>query len=101
MATGFHQIKLNEKSTPLTGFVTPEGHYEYIKLPYGLANALVVYQRIISNTLRSYIDSGRALVYIDDVLLPSNTIEEGLRTLHDVLPLLRQVFLLILKKLNF
>ncbi|RVE41316.1 hypothetical protein evm_014030 [Chilo suppressalis] len=60
MATGFHQILMDEDSIPLTGFVTPEGHYEYLKMPYGLANAPVVYQRIISKTLRQHLD-GRGL----------------------------------------
>lgn len=33
MATGFHQIKMDNDSIPLTGFVTPEGHFEYLKMP--------------------------------------------------------------------
>ncbi|CAH2087421.1 unnamed protein product [Euphydryas editha] len=64
MVTGFHQISLSEDSIPKTAFVTPEGHYEYLKMPYGLANAPVVYQRIISETLKTFIESGRALVYM-------------------------------------
>lgn len=102
MATGFHQIKLDSESVHRTGFVTPEGHWEYIKMPYGLANSPVVYQRIISNTLRSYIDAGRACVYIDDVLLPSDTIEEGLQTLREVLGTLTKAgFSINLKKCKF
>ncbi|CAH2098432.1 unnamed protein product [Euphydryas editha] len=31
MATGFHQIPLDQDSVPLTGFVTQEGHYQYLK----------------------------------------------------------------------
>lgn len=85
MLTGFHQIKLSEDSIPRTAFVTPEGHFEYLKMPYGLANAPVVYQRIISDTLRPFIDSGKALVYIDDVLLLSDTVTEGLSLLDSVL----------------
>lgn len=102
MATGFHQIPLNDESIPLTGFVTPEGHYEYLKMPYGLANAPVVYQRIISNTLRHHMESGKVLVYIDDVLILSDTVDEGLNTLRDVLETLTNAgFSINLKKCSF
>ncbi|XP_047026313.1 uncharacterized protein LOC124634698 [Helicoverpa zea] len=39
MATGFHQIPLKEECIHLTGFVTPEEHFEYVKMPFGLANS--------------------------------------------------------------
>lgn len=102
MATGFHQIPLQEDAIPKTGFVTPEGHYEYVKMPYGLANAPVVYQKIISNTLRSFIESGEILVYIDDILILSNTVEEGLSRLRKVLKTLTEAgFSINLRKCSF
>jgi hypothetical protein len=102
MATGFHQIKLDEESVPLTGFVTPEGHFEYVKMPYGLANAPIVYQRLISHTLRKFIDEGKVLVYIDDCLIIHESIEEGLRTLNEVLATLTKAgFSINLKKCSF
>lgn len=102
MATGFHQISLEEESIPLTGFVTPEGHYEYVKMPYGLANAPIVYQRIISNTLSEFIESGKVLVYIDDCLILSNTVQEGLDTLKAVLEkLTKSGFSINLRKCSF
>ncbi|KAL0811097.1 hypothetical protein ABMA28_010365 [Loxostege sticticalis] len=102
MATGFHQIPMDSDSVHCTGFVTPEGHYEYLKMPYGLANAPVVYQRIISDTLRPFIESGRALVYVDDVLIPSQTKSEGLQTLREVLQTLSTAgFSINLKKCCF
>lgn len=85
MATGFHQIKIRDDCVHYTGFVTPEGHYEYLKMPYGLTNSPIVYQRIINNTLREFIDSGHVLVYIDDVLLLSNTVKDGILLLERVL----------------
>lgn len=102
MATGFHQIPMDKDSVPLTGFVTPEGHFEYLKMPYGLANAPVVYQRIITKTLRHLIDSGKVLVYIDDVLIMSETTDEGLTILHEVLSTLTNAgFSINLKKCSF
>lgn len=102
MATGFHQIRLHDESVPLTGFVTTEGHYEYLKMPYGLANAPIVYQRIISTTLRDFITSGKVLVYIDDCLTLSDTIDEGLQILKEVLATLTGAgFSINLKKCSF
>lgn len=91
MATGFHQvpIRAGNDSISKTAFVTPEGHYEYLKMPYGLANAPIVYRRIIIKTLKS-IDFGRVLAYIDDVLILSNTIDEGLQYLREVLTKLKK-----------
>lgn len=102
MATGFHQIPLKEECTHLTGFVTPEDHFEYIKMPYGLANSPTVYQRIINDTLRDLINEGNVLVYVDDVLLLSNTVDEGIRLLHRVLKTLTQAgFSVNLRKCSF
>ncbi|CAK1599037.1 unnamed protein product [Parnassius mnemosyne] len=101
MATGFHQIPL-EKESVVTGFVTPERHYEYLKMPYGLANSPIVYQRIITKTLREFIEPGDILVYIDDVLILSKTIKQGLDLLRDVLTTLTQAgFSINLKKCSF
>lgn len=103
MATGFHQVPLkDDDSISKTAFVTPEGHFEYLKMPYGLANAPIVYQRIITKTLKPLIDSGRVLTYIDDVLVLSNTVDEGLETLREVLQTLADAgFSVNIKKCTF
>lgn len=102
MATGFHQIPMDDESIHKTAFVTPEGHYEYLKMPYGLANAPVVYQRIISKTLQELIEPGWTLVYIDDVLILSDSIEEGFVRLRKALEVLTKAgFSINLKKCTF
>lgn len=102
MATGFHQIPLDEQSVHKTAFVTPEGHFEYLRMPYGLTNSPIVYQRIINNTLRKHIESGNVLVYVDDVLIMSNSVEEGISTLRQVLETLTQAgFSINLRKCTF
>lgn len=103
MATGFHQVPLkDEDSIAKTAFVTPEGHFEYLKMPYGLAHAPIVYQRVISKTLKPFIDSGRVLTYIDDVLILANTVQKGIDTLREVLTVLTSAgFSINLKKCTF
>lgn len=103
MATGFHQVPMkDDDSISKTAFVTPESQFEYLKMPYGLANAPVVYQRIISKTLKALIDTGRVLTYIDDVLILSDTVDDGLTMLRQVLTTLTAAgFSINLKKCAF
>ncbi|XP_076545712.1 uncharacterized protein LOC143305557 [Osmia lignaria lignaria] len=84
MTSGFYQISIAEDSIEKTAFVTPDGHYEFLRMPFGLANAPAVFQRAI-NTALGTLRNKIALVYIDDVLIPSRTIEEGLKYLEIVL----------------
>ncbi|XP_048487713.1 uncharacterized protein LOC125491002 [Plutella xylostella] len=103
MASGFHQVPMkDDESISKTAFVTPENHFEYLKMPYGLTNAPVVYQKIISKTLKSLIDTGKVLTYIDDVLIMSESIDEGLELLRQVLETLSAAgFSINLKKCVF
>lgn len=102
MASGFHQIPIDEDSIHKTGFVTPESHYEWLKMPYGLCNSPTVYQRIINNTLRKFIETGSVLVYIDDVLILSMSIVEGISLLHEVLKTLTEAgFSINIRKCSF
>lgn len=102
MATGFYQIPIDAESVHKTGFVTPEGHYEFLKMPFGLANAPVVFQRIITNTLRSFIDTGKVLVYTDDILILSQTTDEGIETLRQVMLVLTSAgFSINIRKCKF
>ncbi|XP_015435727.1 PREDICTED: uncharacterized protein LOC107191251 [Dufourea novaeangliae] len=101
MASGFYQIPIAEDSIEKTAFVTPDGHYEFLRMPFGLANAPAVFQRAINNALGNLRNS-IALVYLDDVLIPSKTIEEGLDRLEQVLQALDTAgFSLNMKKCLF
>lgn len=98
---GFHQIAVESKSIPKTAFVTPDGHYEFLKMPFGLVNAPAVFQRAINNTLGN-LRFSQVLVYMDDLLLPSTSADEGLKLLDTVLQILNQSgFKLKLKKCSF
>lgn len=53
MASGFHQISIHPDSVQRTAFVTLDGQYEYLAMPFGLRNAPSVYQRCINNALNN------------------------------------------------
>lgn len=88
MASGYYQVPLSENSKHLTAFVTPDGHYEFNRMPFGLANAPAVFQKLIHKILgpKRY-DS--VLAYMDDLLIPTKCIDEGFVKLEEVLNLLR------------
>lgn len=101
MLSGFHQLSIDPESVPKTAFVTPEGHYEFLRMPFGLANAPAAFQRAINKALGKLKDNV-ALVYMDDILVPSISIEEGLESLEKVLGALQEAgFSLNLKKCHF
>ncbi|BES94514.1 Hypothetical Protein NTJ_07326 [Nesidiocoris tenuis] len=101
MASGFHQIPIAEDSILKSAFVTPDGHYEYLRMPFGLANAPAVFQHAVNKALGPLRHSV-AVVYLDDILIPSKTVEEGLLNLTKVLQALDSAgFSLNMKKCKF
>lgn len=86
---GYHQIKMAADSIPFTAFITPEGKYEYVKVPFGLASSPFVFQRTVNEILGT-LRFDKVLVYLDDVLIPSKTMEEGIQLLQKVLNLFQK-----------
>lgn len=85
LKSGFHHIKIAESSTQYTSFVTPEGQYEYVRMPFGLKNGPSVFQRYINRILKPFVDTGKVMVYMDDILIASTDIDEHLTLLSEVL----------------
>lgn len=68
VAEAYHQIAMEDKDIPLTGFSTYEGHYEYLKMPFGLVNAPSTFQRFMNVTL-SGLTGELCMVYLDDIIV--------------------------------
>ena len=50
---GYHQIPLDEPSIPKTAFNSPFGKYEYMEVPFGLAQAPAYFQELMTGILRT------------------------------------------------
>jgi len=101
MASGFYQIPVHEDSIERTAFVTPEGQYEFLTMPFGLKNAPSVFQRAIMKALGALAYT-YAIVYIDDVLIIAESKEDVLVRLQIVLETLSKVgFSFIVTKCSF
>ncbi|XP_064210819.1 uncharacterized protein LOC135265341 [Tribolium castaneum] len=88
LAQGYHQVPMHSDSIHKTAFVTPDGHYEYLRVPFGLANSPAVFQRIINQMLGN-MRHDQVLAYMDDLLIPSVDVATGLELLRKVLELIR------------
>lgn len=86
--SGYHHIKINSKSIDKTAFVTPDGLYEYLRVPFGLANAPSVFMRIIQKLVK-LVGSDEIITFMDDMLLSTSSISGGLKLLQKVLVQLR------------
>ena len=81
-ASAYWSIPINEADREKTSFITLRGQYEFNVMPFGLCNAQATYQRAIDSTLK---DVPNSLPYIDDTLTFSNSFDEHLRHLSQVL----------------
>lgn len=92
MAAGFHQIPVSKNSIEKTAFVTPDGLYEYLAMPFGLSNAVSVYQRCINRALEPLLYGPNPIcpVYVDDVLTKCKDFSEGLSRIERILMTLQE-----------
>ena len=97
MLRGFLQIPLSHSSRKYTAFSTDIGHYNYVRMPFGLRSSPITFVRLINTIFHGML--GKDLfAYLDDLIICSNTLEEHLIKLGKVLSKLREVNLKL--KLN-
>lgn len=82
---GFFHVPIDESSCKYTAFIVPDGHYEFLKVPFGLCNSPAIFQKYINAIFRKLISEGIMLTYLDDLIVPSHTEKEGLERLRKVL----------------
>ncbi|KAK3570971.1 hypothetical protein QTP86_031258 [Hemibagrus guttatus] len=95
LRSAYNLIRIREGEEWKTAFITPTSHYEYLVMPYGLANAPSVFQDFIHEVLREFLHRC-VLVYIDDILIYSRSLAEHHQHVAEVLGRLRE-FQLFLK----
>jgi hypothetical protein len=101
LAKGFHQIEVHPDDRHKTAFSTRTGHYEFNRMPFGLKNSPSSFQRLINHVLRDYINK-ICVVYLDDILIFSSSIDEHLVSIQKILQKLRESNLKIqIDKCNF
>ena len=89
MASGYFQIAIKPEHKEKTAFSCHRGHFQFIKMPFGLNNAPATYQRCIDIILTG-LKGIDCLVYLDDIICFSVTIEEHARKLSAIFDRLNQ-----------
>lgn len=83
LASGFHQIEVNKPDIPKTAFSVENGHYQFLRMPFGLRNSPSTFQRVMDHIM-SGIQNERCLVYMDDIIVYSSTLDEHFKRLTEV-----------------
>jgi len=89
LLSGFYQVRIEDASIPKTAFNTRHGKYEFLVMPFGLTNAPATFQALMNSVLQPYLDEF-VVVYLDDIVIFSNSDEDHAKHLALVLDRLRE-----------
>ena len=89
MQSGFWQIEVHPDSKEKTAFITPDGLWQFKKMPFGLCNAPASFQRMMDIVLTG-LKRNSCLIYLDDVVVFSKTYDEHLAQLSSVLAAIKK-----------
>ena len=83
LASGYWQVEVDENSQDIITFITLWGLYQFNVMPFGLTNAPATFQRLMNYVLHDYLNDF-VVVYLDDILVCSDTFKEYLVYLRKV-----------------
>ena len=81
MHSGYHHVEMTEEARPKTAFTLPAnlGEWEFLRCPFGLAQAPAYFQRLINEVLTPF---DFAFGYLDDILIYSPNVQTHLKHLE-------------------
>lgn len=85
LVQGYYQIPMDPESQKYTAFVVPCGHFEFTKMPFGLANAPRTFQRIFWTFLHHI---PQVKIFLDDILIFTKENEDHLEKVKEVVTIL-------------
>lgn len=89
LASGFYQVEMSSEDIPKTAFNVEHGHYEFLRMPMGLKNSPSTFQRVMDNVLKD-LQNTVCLVYLDDIIVFSTSLQEHMLNLRKVFDKLRE-----------
>jgi hypothetical protein len=80
----FCQINIHEPHCQKSDFTVPGGQYEFSRMPRGISNRSASHQWLMDRVLK-HLTGPECWIFIDDVLIFSDTVEKRARRLRHVL----------------
>ena len=97
LRSGYYQVMIVEGDEPKTTCVTRYGSYEFLVMPFGLTNAPATLCTLMNKIFHPFLDKF-VVVYLDDIVIYSNTLEEHVDHLRKVFRLFRHNELYVKKE---
>ena len=89
LRSGYWQISMEPHDREKTAFATRDGLWEFLRMPFGVSNGCATFQRAIEIVL-SGLTYETCLCYFDDVIIPSNSLNQQCERLSLILERFRQ-----------
>ncbi|GFX54494.1 retrovirus-related Pol polyprotein from transposon 412, partial [Trichonephila clavipes] len=81
LRNGFFHVPVNKQSRPYTSFVTQNGQFQFLKMPFGLSTCPSTFQRFINTVFRDLVVQGIVLPYMDDIVILAKNESEAIERL--------------------
>ncbi|KAL4152656.1 hypothetical protein QTP88_000489 [Uroleucon formosanum] len=89
LSQGYHQVPMHPDHQSKTAFSTDKGHFEFLRVPFGLKGAPETFQRLM-NTVLTGLNGLKAFVYLDDIIIYALNITDHSKKLEEVFKKLRE-----------
>ena len=87
---GYNNVRIKEGDEWKAAFKTNRGHFEPMVMFFGLTNSPATFQAMMNSLFGDLIASGRGVIYLDDILIFTESLEEHRQVVRQVLEVLRK-----------
>ena len=82
---GYNNVQIHPDDIEKTAFKTPLGLFESLVMTFGLCNTPATFQTFMDTQFADLIATGHVVIYLDDILIFAETLQELTRLMHHVL----------------
>ena len=101
LCSGYYQVRIAKGDEPKTAYTTRYRSFEFLVIPFGLTNAPATFCLLINKVLQPFLDRF-VVMYLDDIVVYSTTLEDHAQHLRQVFEILRDNELFLkLEKCSF